>query len=273
MSITVTERLESRTLRLSSDGNPSTFEALYNVRGTMNENVAVLAAKNASPAVWGGPQGKQLYRKSTTVAIEGPDLWRATVLYDTSFPAPPSALDSFEFEAGGGNQHVTQSLATIGAYPVGAPDYRGAIGVSDSGVDGVDIVVPSLTMSETHFFPEISSAYKATCADLVGSVNDAPFRSFAAGTILLLGVSGRKENSAFATPWAVTYRYAFSRNRANFSVGDIFVTSKPGWAYMWVRYGMLEDSLTASLLRVPVAVYVEQVYPYSSFSQLGIGTA
>jgi hypothetical protein len=39
---------------------------------------------------------------------------------------------------------------------------------------------------------------------------------------------------------------------------------------MWVRYAETEDGAAKALIQRPVAVYVEQVYEYGSFSLLGI---
>ena len=55
-------------------------------------------------------------------------------------------LDPVSFNTTGASTHLNQSLFTRGIYAAPgkiAPNYRGAIGVSDSGVSGVDITVPA----------------------------------------------------------------------------------------------------------------------------------
>ncbi len=47
--------------------------------------------------------------------------------------------------------------------------------------------------------------------------------------------------------------------------------NKRGWDYLWVRYADVEDPTAKMLVQRPMAVYVEQVYPYRDFSGLGIG--
>jgi hypothetical protein len=55
-------------------------------------------------------------------------------------------------------------------------------------------------------------------------------------------------------------------------VGDITVNQKYGWDYMWVRYADHVDDTKKTLLKKPVAVYVERVYKVSNFGILGIGS-
>jgi hypothetical protein len=40
---------------------------------------------------------------------------------------------------------------------------------------------------------------------------------------------------------------------------------------LWVRYADVEDTNARMLVQRPIAAYVEQVYPYTDFSGLGIG--
>lgn len=273
MSITVTEKVESRRLVASRDGKASTFDLVLNVRGTANELKAKNAASAFAPEVWGSGF-PQLWKQTVTVepvVIDGEDsLWLATVHYDTSGPEPLSANDSFEFSTHGGTQNVTQALASVAKYPSDAPNYQGAIGVTDSGVEGVDIVVPQLTFRETHYFAELSGSYKLLLAALSGKVNSTPFRGFAAGEVLFIGVDAYRADSKHETPWVVTYEFAVQANRSNFVVGGIPVAFKYGWDYMWVRYGpsISEDTL----VRVPRSVHIERVYDFTSFAALGIGT-
>jgi len=69
-----------------------------------------------------------------------------------------------------------------------------AIGVTDTGVEGVEIVVPVYNFSETHYLPDgqVTQGYKLTLFGLTGKVNNGSFRGFAAGEVLFLGASGSK---------------------------------------------------------------------------------
>jgi len=72
--------------------------------------------------------------------------------------------------------------------------------------------------------------------------------------------------------WEITFRFAASLNRTGISVGSITGIAKKGWEYLWVRYADVEDAGSNTLVKQPVAAYVEQVYEYGNFAALGIGT-
>lgn len=270
MSVVAEEKFESRRLVASREGKASTLDLVFNVRGTDNETVAKVVTDQATPDVW-GLGTPLLYKQSITVEVEGFNHWLATIHYDTSAPEPYSADDSFEFDTTGGTQTITQSIGTLAAHPGGAPDFQGAIGVTENGVEGVDVTVPILTFSETRFFPELSPTYKLNLFHLTSRINSATFRGLAPGEVLFQGASARRQDNRKDTPWSVTYQFAAQANRGNFLVGSISVTAKRGWDYMWIRYGREDDGATNSLLRVPTSVHIERVYEDGDFSLLGIG--
>ena len=208
---------------------------------------------------------------------------------------------SRSFDTSGGTQHITQSplwnqynTVTIGgvvtitpvgnaetAYPSGAPNQYGAIGVDDNGVNGVDIVSPALTWTETYDVPSnyVTSDYIKRTAFQAGTVNNATFRTFAAREVLFLGCNGSQEwdEQRGNGPWSLSYKFVASPNCGTdqtmpaLSVGSISGISKGGHDYMWVRYQNAEASY--SLLKQPKHVYVNQVYRASNFANLGIGVA
>jgi hypothetical protein len=106
---------------------------------------------------------------------------------------------------------------------------------------------------------------------IVGTVNDATFRNFAAGEVLFLGASGTKQGNGW---WQITFKFARERNATGLSVGAITGIAKGGWQYLWVRY---EDDVggagaNTALIKKAKAAYVETVYMSWSFSGLGIGS-
>lgn len=129
--------------------------------------------------------------------------------------------------------------------------------------------VPVYNFSETHYIDTllVTAAYKATLFYLTGTVNNGPFRGFAAGEVSFLGASGSKRGQ---DDWEISYRFAASPNVLGLVVGDITGIAKRGWEYLWVRYQDVEDTAAKVLVKRPVAVYVEQVYPYGNFAGLGI---
>ena len=273
MSVSVVEKFDSRRLTVGRDGRNSSLQLEFIVSGTTSETTARIAVENASPMVYGSVAFPPLlYRQSVSLAPMTHDAWTAVVSYDSTTPEPLSANDSFEFTTTGGTQRITQSIATVARVAASgtAPDFKGAIGVTDNGVEGVDVTVPVLQFSETHFYAEVSPSYKALVMEMTGRVNELGFRGLEAGEVLFLGVDGRREDNRRLTPWVLTYKFAVSKNRSNFYVGDLLVPSKLGWDYMWVRYERFEDATTNSILTRPSSVNIEQVYQTADFGALGL---
>jgi hypothetical protein len=266
-----------------------------------NDEAAVRAAVNAaSDATYYG-----LSKVTIDLTEEGGGVWTANVQYKLKEgstvpgqsgedppadpPAPPGETDAldetYSFKTSGGTQHITQSLATIAKYGRGfaaAPDFKGAIGVNKGRVEGCDIYTGKLDFSMTKQIPSISLAYVKTLRNLTGTVNNATFYSHDAGELLFLGASGQTTGTPDAGGWTVTFDFAEAENLEpgdprlvivpdSGTEGDGLVISagKEGWDYVWVYY---EPQTTENQLGlVPLAAYVEQVYPRSSFSLLGIG--
>jgi len=266
MTVTIDEKFESR--RITTGANPS-VELIYIGRGSNDDSAVMAAALAATPTSY-----NLLPRQDVSIEPTGELLWTITVKYAVSNIAPPPTGGStFSFETGGGTQHITQSLATVGKFaPPGktAPDHKGAIGVDGNTVNGVDIVVPTYHFSETHFLDDalVTNTYKGILLGLTGRVNDAPFKGTDTGECLLMGVSGSKRSDS---DWEINFRFAASQNATNLAVGDIIVTQKNGWDYLWVSYEQVKDSASKSMVMNPTAAYVEQVYRIGDFSTLGIG--
>lgn len=269
MPITVTEKFESRK---STKGDSPSAELAFTVRGTADDLAARAAAEGASPATY-----DTLPRQSVSVEPVGQDLWEAVVRYGRSsggsLPAPGESV--FSFDTGGGTQHITQSKQTVSSHAAPgttAPDFKGAIGVTADGVEGVNITVPVYQFSETHYFPNsaVSQAYKGTLFNLTGKVNAGGFRGFAQGEVLFLGASGSRRGSNPDDDWEISFRFAASPNATNLSVGPIGGIAKKGWEYLWARYADQEDPASHAIVKRPVAAYVERVYDEGDFGGLGI---
>lgn len=265
MPITVSEKWESRETTV---GESPSVDLIYIVRGTDSDVAAKAALAATSPVLYDG-----LVRQSLHIERIAEDIWEGSVRYGELQP-PETGDSTYQFDTGGGTQHITQSLQTVGRYaPPGktAPNFQGAIGVTHDNVEGVDITVPVYNFSETHYIPTalVTLAYKAALFYLTGKVNDAPFRGFAPGEVLFLGASGSKRGQ---DDWEITFRFAASPNVTNLTIGNITGINKKGWEYLWVRYADDEDTAAKVLVKKPIAAYVEQVYQYGDFSGLGIGT-
>lgn len=270
MSVVCNENIDSRQI---TDGKAA--ELVYTISGTADEAAALTALKTAAPSVLYGLKRQPVSVEPVHVDTANPSkcLWTGTVAYAPfEYQEPPQTGESvFSFDTGGGTQHVTQSLQTITRYPGTAPDFKGAIGVTHDNVEGVDITVPVYTFSETHYLPnsQVTNAYKMTLFNLTGKVNNGAFKGLAAGECLFLGASGSKRGT---DDWEINFRFAGSPNRTGLAVGPITGISKKGWEYLWVRYSDVEDSISHTLVKQPVAAYVERVYDEGNFGSLGIGT-
>jgi len=265
MAVTVHEKWESRE---STEGESPSVDLIYIVRGTDNDLSAKTALALASPVLYDG-----LVRQTLHIERVAEDIWEGSVRYGKREP-PETGDSSYQFDTGGGTQHITQSMETVGRYaPPGkvAPDFQGAVGVTHDNVEGVDITVPVYNFSETHYVAtaQVTGAYKAALFFLTGKVNGAGFRGFSPGEVLFLGASGSKRGE---DDWEITFRFAASPNITGLVVGNITGINKKGWEYLWVRYADDEDANAKVLVKKPIGVYVERVYENGDFSGLGIGT-
>ena len=263
MAIQIREAFKSRSAGATLD--ESRTEVLWHVFGSDSETAMLdYLIANAGDAI-GGHSSLVLPRSAIDLEQVAPEHWLARV--DFSSKAHEAGDSQYSFDTTGGSTHITQSRATLRT-SADAPDYDGAINVSEDRVDGVDITIPSFKMTETHEFAEasITLAYLKTLSQLTGSTNDAAFRGWSAGEVLFLGASGTLRTGDEAT-WSITYSFDMQQN-VNVDVGALGQILKEGWAYLWVAYKDTEDG--DALVKQPKAAYVEQVYPESDFSLIGI---
>ncbi|QNN25143.1 hypothetical protein HED60_23640 [Planctomycetales bacterium ZRK34] len=274
MPITCTENIDSR--QYTED---QSAELVYSIRGTADEDAAMASLKATAPDIFRGLVRQPPTVEPVHIDTVNPDrcIWTGTAQYaPRQYEQPPETGDSsFSFDTGGGTQHITQSLGTVGSYAASgtAPNFRGAIGVTHDNVEGVDITIPVYNFSETHYLPasQVTNTYKGTLFALTGKVNSGAFRGLAAGECLFLGASGSRRGTDEEDDWEITFRFAGSPNRTGISVGPITGIAKKGWEYLWVRYADVEDTASNTLVKQPVAAYVEKVYEEASFAGLGIG--
>lgn len=271
--ITLTELIDSREW---TTGSRASVTCHYTLDGTADDTEAKALLLSSTPTSYQG-----LVRDACTLEPVSVDTvadtgkWDCRVRYVSPERKDPEVGESsFSFDTGGGNQHITQSISTVNGYaPPGktAPNFKGAIGVTHDNVEGVDITVPVYAFSETHYLNDatVTASYKGKLFQLTGKVNNAAFKGTAAGECLFLGASGSKRG---ADDWEITFRFAASPNKTNITVGDITVPAKKGWDYLWVRYADADDAGSDTLVKQPVAAYVEKVYEEGDFAELGIGT-
>jgi hypothetical protein len=243
---------------------------------------------------WDYPGNPDMRLQAESYSLEylGDDAWQLEVSYVKEGAEDPEQPDPLRrtrsFDTGGGTQHITQAQPTDG-FPQGehrfhtgipaAPNMNGAIGVDGNSVNGVDIVIPALTWTESYDVPHrfVTAAYIKELSKLTGTVNKSTFRTFPAGEILFLGASGSQEwdSKKGDGPWNLSYKFVQSPNAGNgktlpaITIGNITGIEKEGHDYLWVRYEDAVDSTT--LVKRPRFVYVNKLYRREEFSQLGIG--
>jgi hypothetical protein len=264
MPITVEEKFDSRDI---TRGQSASAVLNYVIKGTDDDLAALTELQNTIPETYDG-----LPCLTANVQPIAPLIWLGTARYGLT-NQQDTGTASFSFDTGGGSQHITQSIATVNRYaPPGktAPDFKGAINVTDNSVDGVDIVVPVYNWSDTYYKAsvEVTDAYKNILFNLTGTVNNAGWHGYNAGEVMFLGASGSKRG--YFSDWEIAYRFAASPNKTGITIGDITGIAKKGWEYLWVRYGDAEDTIAKALIKKPIAVYIEQVCEYGNFGLLGI---
>ncbi len=268
MPLSFTEKIDSRQW---TTGENASVTLNYILEGTSDDLTAKLLVTNSTATSYEGLVRQSIELEPIEVdTATGSGRWNVTVKYGPR-PAPSETNEpSFQFDTGGGTQHITQSMQTVSRYaPAGkqAPDFGGAIGVTHDNVEGVDITIPVYTWSETYYLPD-NQVNRGAYYFLTGKVNNAAFKGCAAGECLFLGASGSKRGS---DDWEITFKFAASPNRTGITVGSINGISKKGWEYMWVRYADAEDAGAQAVVKKPVAVYIERVYEEGGFGSLGIG--
>ncbi len=256
---------------LNASGICDSAKLCYLVFEAADEKSAVEAVYNHTPARYSGVP-LELVEIEERLAE---NIFKVSAAYrSTSSSQAAASADeepAFSFDTGGGTQHITQSLETVGRYPASAPDLNGAIGYDGQSVAGVEITMPVMNFSETRYLKnsKVTTAYKARVAECTGRINNAKFKGYGKGEVLFLGASGAKRGSSSDDLWEITFKFAVSPNRKDIRLGGITVPSKYGWDYLWVRYA--DNVGNDVLVKRPCAAYCERVYEFADFGKLGLG--
>ena len=201
--------------------------------------------------------------------------WEITATYATDKKSFPNQ-SALTFDTTGQTVHKTQSIkrldAVSGAYDAtGEIGKSGAIGFNGEDLEGVDIIVPSFSWTETHPIPDsvLTNEFRQKLFRATGCQNDAPFRGFKKGEVLFKGVSGSKNGTE---KWTLTFNFEAIKNETNIEIGAITIAEKAGWDYLSIRYSKQVSDDGNSLIITPHTVAVDQVYYECDFAELGIGT-
>ena len=257
--------------RATLEGNTFSSERVYELSGFADAQSALLALRGVC-----SPLG--LEEIVIDEDADGADkIYTGRVRYKNEFlgtatNSPTQYVPSYSFDVTASQTKMTCSLGTRASYAVNGRtprNYGGLIGVTDDGVEGVDLDVAAAIFSETMYFsPDVMTAdYIAFITGAYGCVNSVPWRGFEAGEVRFLGAAGNwREDEELAE---LTFRFAVSLNESNFRVVDIPIDFKYGWDYLWIRQQNVDRN--GVTVKYPVEAYVEQVYRYLDFRTLGIG--
>jgi len=260
-------------------GIGSTAELQFIVDGTDNDQTAMDAVAGYAPLEY-----YKLQRDSITLRQLSISSWEASVSY-----VDPDSEDNeeddvelgegvFSFDTTGETEHITNvkkgAEKKQAKLDSDAADLAGGIGVGPDGVEGVDIVAPSLRLSYRTRLPRefVTIEWIKDVARATGTTNNYEFYSFKTGELLFLGATG--EESASRNP-EVTFQFSASENiedRVYELHGDTTTTvSKTGHQYQWFYYRHEKDAASSTVVLKPIAVFVDTVYEESDFTKLGIG--
>jgi hypothetical protein len=189
---------------------------------------------------------------------------------------PASGDHKWSFDTTGATKHITQAIEHIDTYVASGAteiDHKGAIGVTDDAVEGVDVPDRAFKWSETWqlALAAYGFAFSTVLGDLTGRVNNTYFRGFPAYTVRFDGATGSQspQDSAIIE---ITYNFAVSPSETGLVIGDITGIAKTGWDYLWVRYETADDATAKKTTPKPRQVEVDRVLTAFNFGLLGIGT-
>jgi hypothetical protein len=238
----------------------------YAVIGSTDDDEVRTLIESTLPAFWGA-----LTFRSYTMRPQGGDAWAVEAQYGLR-----SGLSSFTFDTTGGTKKITQSIFTLGsvgkAGGLPAPDHQGAINVTDTAVEGVEIVWPGFKWTETRKVPlaVVTADYRDTLCQMTGTINDDPFRGFDAGEVLFKGAKGSQRDEG---DYELTYEFEAKKNQENVSIPGLdLIASVGGWDYLWIEYEEIPGGPAMKLVKRPRAAHVETVYYSTDFDLLLIGT-
>lgn len=282
------EMLDSMSGSISNEaeqGEMREVKRRYLIGQCLGFNSAVDEIEQYAPQ-YVNSDGAGLYWVRTRLDINsvGNRYFDCTATYQTLQPKDGQNQDnenpvpgSVSWDTSGHTEHMTQALSTQSWGDGGlAPDFQGAINVSGTSVNGIDVVSPGMKYSETWILPvslAMSCSYIGAIYSLTGTVNAKPFRCFGAGEALFLGARGQWSGDQ---PYvSVTFEFEARPNKtidlseSGTVLGAVF--EKKGWEYVWFLYKTDEDANT--LIQRPVAVYLNRLYKELDWSGLQITNA
>lgn len=264
--------------KVTYGANPSA-EDRYWITGTDDRATARAQAITSSPLVIDG-----MLRNS--LAIEQTDnnnVWDARLQYGIR-EVPSAEFAKWVLSTKGATAKVSHSLSTINSYAIDgrtAGVYNNSIGVTDRGIDGVDIVIGKLSLTLTTYVAEdlLDARYRNTLLGLTGTVNSDKFFGFKPGEVLFLGCDAERTDVDQETQELLVrlvYEFALEPNRTAAlgnpitGIGSLPDIDKDGHDYLWIRSEDFEDKVAKLKVKIPAEAHVERVYRREKFRALGL---
>jgi hypothetical protein len=237
------------------------------------------AIADYAPRYVRNPFGRYWRRKKLGLKGLGKAVFEVTAEYETLQPItdedqgdePESSFTpgSIAWDTTGATEHRTQAKSER-VVPAGAVDFKGAINVSGTSVQGIDVVVPTMRYTETWIMPlaiGLSTDYVANVFSTTGKLNKSKFRAFAPGECLFMGARAQWSGDQPYVP--VTFEFQARPHNNNYRLGGgLESTTKKGWEYVWIKYE--PDQNNSTLIQKPVAYIFDTLYDEAEFSLLKI---
>lgn len=259
------------------DDNSRSYDVKYRLRSpgqTLDEGAAWGISWNK--LVTGYPVFNGARLKSASV--EGKpetcgQLFEVTGHYEVD-PDDEDVRPTISFNTKGGREKKIHSYGTV-AYP-GAmgtpPNFQHAVGYSNGQFQGVDVVVPQFgfTLNIERRCIYVPDAQIAFLHNITGKTNLAPMWIFNQGEVLFLGVSGdsfwKKKNGVDVPYYRLSFEFEAMPSIVNGTIPPFTGINKKGMEYFWTFHADKKDEDSGITIPVPLAAYVEEVYPYADFS-------
>lgn len=245
---------------------------------------AANAIADYAPRYVRNPFGRMWVRKKLGIKGLGKQIFEIAADYETLQPiAGEDAKDdqnsdsnfvpgSLAWDTTGGTEHRTQAISerVYGTDGIqGGVDFGGAINISGTSVQGIDVVVPSMRYTETWIMPlsiGLSYEYVADVFKATGTVNELRFRAFAPGEALFTGARAQWSGDQPYVP--VTFEWICRPNDSEYELKGMPPVSKLGWEYVWIVYE--NDNVGNTLVKTPKFYVFDKLYKSSDFSKLRI---
>lgn len=267
---------ELKDSRLPVAGSSPADTLVYLLRGSDDEGELLDALAAEAATTWRG-----LVRDTWAITdnlAPGDHVGKVTYKGADLVPKDPGDFQE-SFDTSGGTKKIQVGNFDNDTYVKDgdtAPDFGKLIGVTDEGVEGVDIVDPKWAFQETWTFAyeDIDDTYKGILFRATGTTNQGNFRYLNAAECLFLGAQGTTrpdKNDPTKKVWDITFKFEGKPNTTNIVVSDdITIASAGGWNYIWLTYDKKASGTPKRLSQNITSANVAYVYYGSDFGALGI---